>query len=108
MFQESWQPLMPVLRQKYIVYFVDIEVEHKTYANWDKYNNVTSVPAYAVVNKGATKLIDYEEGFKNKDDLLSWLNTSVVEWNNRRQQAPPYQQPPPPTPPLPPWSGDGG
>jgi hypothetical protein len=92
---ETWAPLMPELKQSYIVYFVDTDDEPDVYRAWSKKGTVTSLPAYVVLNRGASSIIASEQGMKSKYEFVLWLNKSVAA-------AP---QPCPPETPCPPGGG---
>jgi hypothetical protein len=105
MMKDTWLPLLNIIKNEYILYFVDIDVEPRAYEHWKEQGAAPVIPAYTAVNKGGTKLIAHGSGYKNRTDFVKWLNSEVDKFNNDVQPRP---EPPAPPPPLPPWSGDGG
>ena len=89
--KDVWNPLMPHLKKRYIVYFVDIEVETEIVAKWKKQNPklLTIVPAYAIVAPGATTLVAYAQGYKDQKTWLKWMLDSILAWENKQPQPQP-------------------
>jgi thiol-disulfide isomerase/thioredoxin len=79
--RDVWEPLLPRLKDKYIVYFVDIDVEHEAAR---KLRTNMKVPSYAITTNGATGWVAYGEGYKDRAAFLRWMNVSIDAWREKQ------------------------
>lgn len=86
---DVWQPLMPKLRPKYIVYYVNVDAEPKVVEQWKKLPKMPkSIPAYVIVSEGAKKVVAYGEGYRNRATFIEWLNVSIDNWRQPKTPQP--------------------
>ena len=85
--KDCWEPLMAEIKSKYIIYFVDIDGERKVFDAWYKMGMIKNVPAYAITNRGATKLVTYGEGYRDRDEFVNWANAEIQKWREKQSTS---------------------
>ena len=85
--KETIMPLMPRLKTKYIVYFVDTDAETEVAQAWQETKRLQSIPAYALTTRGGEYLIGYDEGYKTQAGFIKWINDSVRAYNKRQKEG---------------------
>jgi len=83
--KDTWTPLMSQIKTKYIIYFVDVEAEPDIVKKWQAMGMVQNIPAYALTTRGGTRIISYDAGYRNKSNLMKWVNDGILSLKKRRR-----------------------
>lgn len=73
--KDTWNPLMEELQKKYVVYFVDVDVEKKVVQEWRKKDKdfIKSIPAYGILSPNGD-IEKYGHGYRNQKTIMAWID----------------------------------
>jgi thiol-disulfide isomerase/thioredoxin len=78
---ETIAPLLPQLKQKYVVYTVDVtNPDTVDSQQWRNYKMLDYLPSYAILSRGGDYILGWNSGFKTQEELIAWMNEVVNKY----------------------------